>query len=77
MKFDRIQGVLFLEINSDCLITFKDEWVEKLRSLPYDQFGEFIRSTIYPAFNDKEKKIWNKVTISNIDLQAAIQAFAS
>jgi hypothetical protein len=63
-----------LHITPELSISFHDEWVEALRALPYEQFGEFIRSTIYPALSDKERKLWNKATISNRDLQAAVQA---
>lgn len=74
MRLERIQGVLMLHITPELYISFHDEWVEALRALPYDQFGEFIRSTIYPALSDKERKLWYKATISNRDLQAAVQA---
>lgn len=74
MRLERIQGVLMLHITPELSISFHDEWVEALRALPYEQFGEFIRSTIYPALSDKERKLWNKATISNRDLQAAVQA---
>jgi len=63
-----------LRITPELSIPFQYEWVEQLRALPYDQFGEFIRSTIYPALSGKERKLWNKATISNRDLQAAVQA---
>jgi hypothetical protein len=72
-----IQGELFLTINSDFKITFKPVWVEKHLSLPYDQFGEFIRSNIYPALTDKERIIWSSTTISNVELKAALQAFST
>jgi hypothetical protein len=77
VKFDRIQGILFLifDLESDRLITFKDEWIERLRSLPYEQYGVYIHSNIYPSLTDKEQKIWKSTTISNIALQEAIQAF--
>lgn len=74
MRLERIHGVLMLHITPELYISFHDEWVVQLRALPYDQFGEFIRSTIYPALSDKERKLWNKATISNRDLQAAVQA---
>ena len=77
MKIDRIQNVLFLIINIDCVITFREEWIMQLRALPYDQFGEFIRTNIYPALNDTDRKIWNSSTISNRDLQAAVQSFGT
>lgn len=77
MLLDRFQGELFLSINSDFKITFKLEWVEKLLSLPYDQFGEFIRANIYPSLTDKERIIWNSTTISNLELKTALQAFST
>jgi hypothetical protein len=77
VKLDRIQDELFLTINADFKITFKTEWVEKLLPLPYDQYGEYIRSNIYPALTDKEKIIWNSTTISNLELQTALQSFSS
>jgi hypothetical protein len=73
----RIQGELFLTINADFKIFFKPVWIEKLLSLPYDQFGEFIRANIYPALTAKERKIWNSITISNIELKTALQAFST
>lgn len=75
MKIDRIQNVPFLMINIDCMITFREEWITQLRTLPYDQFGDFIRTNIYPALTDTDKKVWNSSTISNRDLQAAVEAF--
>jgi hypothetical protein len=75
VKIDRIQNVPFLMINIDCMITFREEWITQLRTLPYDQFGDFIRTNIYPALNDADRKIWNSSTISNRDLQAAVQTF--
>jgi hypothetical protein len=79
MKFDRIQGILFLifDADSDQLITFKDKWAEMLRSLPYDQYGVYIRAEIYPALTDTEQKIWKSTTISNLALRDAVEAFFS
>ncbi|NLG17863.1 MAG: hypothetical protein GX556_11070 [Fibrobacter sp.] len=74
MILERIQGALMLHITPELCIYFRSEWVEQLRALPYDQFGEFIRSTIYPSLSDKERRLWNKTTINNRDLQAAVQA---
>jgi hypothetical protein len=62
-----------LYITTESCIAFRDEWVELLRTLPYDQFGEYIRSTIYPALSDKDQKLWNRATISNQDLCTTIQ----
>ena len=73
MILERTQDGLMLRITPELSITFQDEWVEQLRARPYDRYGEFIRSTIYPALSDHDRKIWNKTTISNLDLQVAIQ----
>ena len=75
MKLERIDGVLMLFISPDSYISFLDSWVEQLRSLPYDQFGEYIRTNIYPALSEKERRLWNKSTISNRVLHAAIGEF--
>ena len=56
MKLERIKGVLFLKINDDLSVKFKDEWVELLRTLPYYEFGVFMRDTIYPTLTDKRVK---------------------
>jgi hypothetical protein len=77
VKLDRIQDEIFLTIDTDFKIAFNVEWLEKLLPLPYDQYGEYIRSYIYPALTDKEKIIWNSTTISNLELQMALQAFSS
>ena len=75
MILERIHNVIILQISPEDYITFREEWIEQLRALPYSQFGEFIRSTIYPALSEKDQKIWNKSTISNRDLHNAVQAF--
>ena len=75
MKLERIDGVLMLCIAPETYISFRWSWVEQLRSLPYDQFGEYIRTYIYPALSDLERKLWNKATISNRNLHNAVQAF--
>jgi len=74
LKLERIRDVIMLHITPEHCITFREEWIEQLRALPYDQFGEFIRSTVYPALSDNDRKLWNKVTINNRDLHAAVQA---
>jgi hypothetical protein len=72
MKLERIDGKLLLCIAPQTTITFQESWVEQLRPLPYDQFGEYLRTNIYPALSDHEKKLWFQSNISNIDLQTAI-----
>jgi hypothetical protein len=71
----RVGDVLVLRISEERYITFLDEWVERLRTLPYDQYGDVIRSTVYPALSETDRRIWNRSTISNRDLHNAIQAF--
>jgi hypothetical protein len=56
-------------------VKFRQEWVEKLRALSHEHFGDFIRLHIYPALSDQEKKSWNRSQISNKDLYNAIQSF--
>jgi len=74
LRIERIQDVITLHISDESCVSLRKEWVEQLRTLPYEEFGEFIRTSIYPALNDNERKIWNKATISNRDLQSAVQA---
>lgn len=73
MKLERIGDALMLRITSDGYVSFRAEWIEQLRALPYDQYGEYIRTTIYPALSDMERKLWNKATINNRVLREAVQ----
>jgi hypothetical protein len=73
LKLERINNVLFLSIAPECTISFKKEWVEHLRTLPYTKFGEYIRTIIYPALSSDERKLWNKSTINNRELHEAVQ----
>lgn len=75
MKLERILNVIVLHIDDNKSIVFREEWVEQLRTLPCDDYGTFMRDTIYPALSVKDRNIWHKTTISNRDLQSAIQAF--
>jgi hypothetical protein len=72
----RTNGVLTLDIGNGHCVYFREEWIEQLRSLPYEEFGVIMRDTIYPALPDQEQKVWNRSQISNRDLQSAIQAFS-
>ena len=54
--------------------SFREEWVEQLRALPYEQYGDFLKDTIYPALTEEERKLWHKSQISNRALHAALQA---
>lgn len=53
-------------------IVFHAEWIQHLRVISYEQFGEYIRKTVYPAFSEQEKKIWNNSKISNRELLHAV-----
>lgn len=75
MFLERIEGLAFLKIDNEISIFFHNEWLVALRPLPYDQYGDFIRSSVYPALSAKERKIWNKFTISNRALHGAIKVF--
>jgi len=74
LKLERINDVLMLHIAPELFISFRYEWVEQLRALPYEEFGNFIRDVIYPALSDKERQAWHQSQISNRDLQSAVQA---
>ena len=74
MKLAKMKSVLMLDI-SNGRVKFREEWIEKLRALPSEEFGEFIRLNVYPALSDLEKRLWNRSQISNKDLLSAIQTF--
>jgi hypothetical protein len=74
LNLERIHDVLYLCIAPESYITFREEWVEQLRALPYGEFGAFMRDTIYPALSDQERKAWRRSQINNRDLQAAVLA---
>ena len=75
MKLERINDVLMLNLGNGLYISFRDEWVQELKLLSIEQFGDFIRDRIYPTLSDIEKKTWNQSTISNRDLLNAVQVF--
>jgi hypothetical protein len=77
LKLERVNGEIILTLGDGSFILFKKIWIVELMSLPYDRYCDFIRSNIYPAFSDEEKKNWNKATVSNRDLQAAVQSFSN
>jgi hypothetical protein len=74
LKLERLNSTLSLVFVDNQAVTFRDEWVSRLRALPYEQFGEFIRDTICPALSEADKKNWIRSTINNCELLAAIQA---
>jgi integrase/recombinase XerD len=77
LKLEHLHDSLVLHITAKSAIAFRNEWVTALRALPYHKFGEFIRETIYPALSVAERQLWHNATISNLDLQTAIQADVS
>ena len=74
MQLKRIQNKLSLQITHDSFVAFKNEWIEQLRALPYEQYGDFLKDTIYPALTEEERKLWRKAQISNRTLHSALQA---
>jgi hypothetical protein len=76
LQLRRFENKLLLYITDNCVIEFKTEWAEHLRSLPIEQFGDFLKDVIYPALSREEQKLWNQVQISNPELNAAIQALS-
>jgi len=77
VKIVRNNDVIQLELGNEEVIVIKREWIDNLKPLPYDKFGDYIKSNIYPALSDKERMIWNRATISNVELQTALQEFTS
>ena len=73
MRLERIRDMLVLHIAAGKSIAFRKEWVEQLRALPYEQYGDFLKDTIYPALTEEERKLWHKSQISNRALHAALQ----
>ena len=73
MKLERVEGVLMLRLSPESYISFHETWVEQLRALPYEQYGNFIRKNVYPALSLGERSLWNKSTINNLDLQKAME----
>jgi len=75
VQLKRLSGTLMLCLDPDIYISFRESWIETLRKLQYDKYGEYIRREIYPILTEGDRKLWNKSTISNKDLQEAIEEF--
>lgn len=67
--------MLKLDLGNGFNVNFHQEWVKTLRDLPIDEYGAFMRDTIYPALLAPDRRSWQRTQISNLDLQAAVQAF--
>jgi hypothetical protein len=74
LKLERILNVLVLHITDGKSIVFREEWVGQLRTLPCGDYGLFMRDASYPSLSVEDRNIWHNTTISNLDLQTAIQA---
>jgi hypothetical protein len=74
LRLERIRDILVLHIAPKVSISFRQEWVNKLRALPYDQYGDFLKDTIYPALTEEERNLWHKLQFSNRALYEALQA---
>ncbi|MDD5673293.1 MAG: hypothetical protein PHC61_03965 [Chitinivibrionales bacterium] len=75
MKLERINDKLMLHITPKASIAFKEAWVERLSALPVEEYGVFMRDTIYPGLSVQDRKVWHRTQISNQDLFLAVKAF--
>ena len=75
MKLCKKNGSLMLLIPPDIHISFRESWINELKALSYEKFGEYIRRNIYPFFSIQDRSFWNKSTINNKELQAAIEGY--
>jgi hypothetical protein len=75
MNLERIKGTIYLNITEDFSISFNEEWIKHLRSLPFERFGDYLRGTIYKVLSPQERTMWNKSKISNTELLKALKEF--
>jgi hypothetical protein len=75
LKLEHRENHLYLEITEGVTIEFRKEWVKELLALPYDRFGDYFKSNIYPALSDAERQAWHRVAVSNLELQTALAAY--
>ena len=61
-----------LHLSESSSITLEASWVDYLRLVTYDEYGDYIRSTIYPGLCDGDRWVWNRVTVSNRKLFKAV-----
>ena len=73
MTLTRTENAFTLHLTPELTIDFQESWVDYLRLLPFDSYGDYIRSTIYPGLSDTDKRTWNKTTVSNKKLFEAVQ----
>lgn len=73
MILERSNGPFLLKFSENSSVSFKSEWVDILRKLPFEEYGSVLRDTVYPALSPEEKIIWNKSFTSNKDLFSAIK----
>ena len=74
MTLTRTKNAFTLHLTPELSIDFQEAWVDYLRLLPFEEDCIYVRSTIYPGFSEKDKKTWNKVTVSNKELFEAVQS---
>ena len=73
MHLQRIHDTLCLHFGHGLTVAFREEWAAQLRGLPLDQYGIFLRDTVYPALSKADRRTWHRVTIDNRSLHKAIQ----
>ena len=61
-----------LHLTESSAITLEASWVDYLRLVSFDGYGDYIRSTIYPGLSDTDKRTWNRVTVSNREFHEAV-----
>ena len=76
MNIEQRRDGLRLRIGDGAAVSFRVEWVGRLRAIPYDKYGDFIRDAVYPALSPPERELWNISKINNRDLQIAVWEFS-
>ncbi len=66
-----------LHLSASSAITLESSWVDYLRLVPYEEYGDYIRATIYPGLSDQDRWVWNRVTVSNKELFKAVMNSAA
>jgi len=77
LKLRQIEGLnmLKLDLGHGLNVTFLQEWITTLKELPVDEYGTFMRDTIYPSLIAPDRRSWQRSQISNLDLQAVVLAY--
>lgn len=74
MILERSNSSFLLKFDEISSVSLKEEWVEILRQISFEEYGIVLKETVYPGLSPQEKMIWNKNFTSNKDLHLAIEA---